>query len=51
MTFRKFWDALREQTSCDAFADNIVGDIMDTLECWEWDAIVPEKYIQIHLTH
>lgn len=49
MTFRQFYESLRRTTSSDCWADNIVGNIMDELECWDWDAIVPERYIKIHL--
>ena len=49
MTFRKFYECIRRTTSSDIWADNIVGQIMDEIECWDWDAIVPEKDIKIHL--
>ena len=49
MTFSKFWDCLCRVCSSSIWADNIVGDIMDTLECWDWDALVPTEYIKLHL--
>ena len=49
MTFRKFHECLCRVCSSVAFADNIVGDIMDDIECWDWDALIPDKYIKIHL--
>lgn len=49
MTYRKFWECLNRTCGHQSFTDNIVGDIMDTEECWDWDAEIPEKYIKIHL--
>ena len=49
MTFKKFYECIRRQCSSDVWADNIVGEIMDTIECWDWDAIVPDEYVKIHL--
>lgn len=49
MTFSEFYERLCDICSDEAFADNIVGYIMDETECWEWDAIIPDQYVKIHL--
>ena len=51
MTFRTFHARLCQICSNMAFADSIVGNIMDEMEIWEWDAIVPDKYIKIHFSY
>ena len=41
MTWQEYWEALVEKGCNEHNADNIVGDLMDLYEDWEWDNPIP----------
>lgn len=47
MTWNEFYDLVRAQCSCDAHADNIVGNLMDDTQSWNWDAQVPDDALAV----
>ena len=49
MNVRQFEAALIKSGVGEVHAGNIVGHIMDDLDCYEWGAEVPAEYIKIHL--
>lgn len=51
MTYRKFTQELSESCSSYELAENITGHIMDSENCFDWAAEIPEKYIKIHLPY
>lgn len=51
MTYREFTNELATSCSCHELAENITGHIMDSEDCWDWDAKIPEKYIRIHMPY
>ena len=51
MTYRKFTEELSKRCSSYELAQNITGHIMDYENCYEWEAEIPQEYMETHLPY